>query len=238
MLFSLAKTRDFAREGFFSLRSMLKSYSFFSFSFSPQDQSSSVLGPSPSASAEVVKTINLSSGIFACIQRRFTECKKHSYFPKMLLTGSTFLGKSHLLQPRNPFSPCCVNRTAPFFSSVLPSSLSPSTQKVTGQYPLLAPSVRHPQMVWRCVFASACVHSTGIVWNELIYIYIYLWICQCSAYKSTSSLFCPHTHTHTHSHTIWGPWTDGAKVDIASDRSFNLTKMVILWKKEKNLGLF
>ena len=71
-----------------------------------------------------------------------------------------------------------------------------------GQYPLLAPSVHYPYMVWGCVHVCA-VHSTGIVQNELK--------CGYANVVHTSSSFRPHTRTHTHSHTIWGQQTNGAK---------------------------
>ena len=61
-------------------------------------------------------------------------------------------------------------------------------RKIIRQYPLLAPLVHYPQMVWGCV--RVLVHSTGIVRNEL----------KCANVVHTSSSFRPHTHTHTHTH--------------------------------------
>jgi len=69
------------------------------------------------------------------------------------------------------------------------------------QYPLLALSVRCPQMVWGCT-----------VWTE----WTDTWICQRSVYVK----FIPYTHMHTRMHThILIPFEDckptGLKVDIA-----------------------
>ena len=71
------------------------------------------------------------------------------------------------------------------------------------QYPLLAPSVGYPQMVWGCM--CLCVY-TGIAQNELI--------CGYATIVHASSSFRTHTHTHT-------PFEDceltGLKVDIANE---------------------
>ena len=73
------------------------------------------------------------------------------------------------------------------------------------QYPLLAPSVRGPQMVWGCV--CLCVY-TGIVRNNW---HMWKW------HHSTYCKFIPSTHTHTH--TLIKPFEDseptGLKVDTA-----------------------
>ena len=71
------------------------------------------------------------------------------------------------------------------------------------QYPLLAPSVHYPQMVWGCMCACACAR------NELI--------CGYANLVHTSS-YSVHTHPHTHTHILI-PSEDhkptGLKVDIA-----------------------
>ena len=72
-----------------------------------------------------------------------------------------------------------------------------------GQYPLLAPSVCYPQMVWGCLRVCVLVYSTGIVRNEQM----------CAYFR-----FIPSIHTHTHTHILI-PFEDseltGLKVDIA-----------------------
>ena len=81
------------------------------------------------------------------------------------------------------------------------------------QYPLLAPSVHCPQMVWGCVCACAC--GTGIVQNELI--------CWYAKVVHISSSFHPHTH-------ILIPFEDreptGLKVDIAKKNNVIWSRLV------------
>ena len=85
------------------------------------------------------------------------------------------------------------------------------------QCPLLAPSVRGPQMVcvcvrlcvcvcvWLCVYECECVCVYGmnlkyaLRWH--IHISVHSMLCQCYT----------QAHTHTHPQTIWGQRTDGAK---------------------------
>ena len=91
------------------------------------------------------------------------------------------------------------------------------------QYPLLAPSVHCPQMVWGCVCACAC--GIGIVRNELI--------CWYAKVVHISSSFRTHTHTH-----ILIPFEDreltGLKVDIAHWLTENRLTMEVIKKKNVN----
>ena len=70
------------------------------------------------------------------------------------------------------------------------------------QCPLLAPSVRGPQMVWECVCVCVCV------WTEWTWHMHYAGI---STHQFTPHYATQATHAHAHPQTIWGQQTNRAK---------------------------